>query len=179
VGIEPDLMVAYETTVCTSSSSPQRKNLVDPDGIEPSNAALSERCLSHSASGQWFRIRDLNSAVCLTKAADRHQSLPGVKLGPRRGLEPRSLVYETSTSPSMLARQIWGLHPASNRDQSNINRRTCPLNLQRQTTRRRPTVGPRLPEGSRRESNPDLRQLGAGNGTRTHDIDLGNVALCH
>ncbi len=75
-GIEPVLVVAYETTVCTSSSSPQNY-LVRNGVIETPSVS--------------------NRLTVLPLDESRMEPSPGV--------EPGYLNYKSSASPSMLARQ--------------------------------------------------------------------------
>ena len=49
--------------------------------------SVISRLLARRALRQWVPAGDLNSPVSLTKAADRHLSLPGTTMGPTGMLE--------------------------------------------------------------------------------------------
>ena len=91
VGIEPDLMAAYETAVCTSSSSPQQK------------------------LGRLSRNR-----TCDLPCIRRMHSLPCSRsVEPRARVELASPLYKSGASPAMLA-GLKNLEPAERIERSSV-----------------------------------------------------------
>ena len=130
VGIEPDLMAAYETAVCTSSSSPHQIWSTEQDSnLRPS--AYQADAQPTRALGRWSPVQESNSLLRFTGAAHRQQCLRGSKLGasganrtligrlpcdcsatelhrlePKGGFEPPSERYEGSVFPTKLLRRF-------------------------------------------------------------------------
>ena len=128
VGIEPDLMAAYETAVCTSSTSPhQIWSTEQGSNLRPS--AYQADAQPTRALGRWSPAQGSNSLLRFTGAAHRQQCLRGSKLGasganrtligrlpcdcsatelhrlePKGGFEPPSERYEGSVFPTKLLR---------------------------------------------------------------------------
>lgn len=159
---------------------PAVKNLVDPDGVEPSNAALSEQCLAvrPRVSVAKSVVPDQRLELC----CQPYQSCGSPSILTRSetgaGGDNRNLGLRVTNAVlchlSYTSANLWSLHPASNRDQSNTNRQTCHL-IDRGTRAGVLTVRLRPPEGRRRDSNPDFRQLGAVYQTRT---GVCRLAVC-
>lgn len=112
---------------------PAVKNLVDPDGVEPSNAALSEQCLAvrPRVSVAKSVVPDQRLELC----CQPYQSCGSPSILTRSetgaGGDNRNLGLRVTNAVlchlSYTSANLWSLHPASNRDQSNTNRQTCQL----------------------------------------------------
>ena len=130
VGIEPDLMAAYETAVCTSSSSPHQNQsaskLVDRAGIEPATFRVSDGCTACRALGRWSPAPESNGLLRFTGAAHRQQCLQGPNLEPAERIERSSVAYHATALP--LSYTGWSRRADSNRHLSFTRAPFFPLN---------------------------------------------------
>ena len=81
-GNRTHLVAAYETAVCTSSSSPQ--NLVDRARIEPATFRVSDGRTACRALGRWSPAAESNCLFRFTGAAHHQKCLRGWEIWSRR-----------------------------------------------------------------------------------------------
>lgn len=128
VGIEPDLMAAYETAVCNQLIFSAAK-LVDRAGIEPATFRVSDGCTACRALGRWSPVQESKLASSLQERRIAGNACGAEKLGasgpnrtlvgrlpcdcsptelhrlePKGGFEPPSERYEGSVFPTKLLR---------------------------------------------------------------------------
>ena len=125
VGIEPDLVAAYETAVCTSSSSPQRHWSTEQESNLRPSVYQTEHSLPCSRSVEPRARVELASPLYRSGASPA--MLAGLKnLEPAERIERSSVAYHATALP--LSYTGWSRRADSNRHLSVTRALFFPLN---------------------------------------------------
>jgi hypothetical protein len=125
VGIEPDLMAAYETAVCTSSSSPlQNWSTEQESNLRPSVYQADAQPAVLSAGGAPCKSRTRFSA--LQEGASSAMPAGHKNLEPAERIERSSVAYHATALP--LSYTGWSRRADSNRHLSVTRALFFPLN---------------------------------------------------